>query len=387
MKEKTAVSAETFVFLAVLTLILFYVGSIMGIGPMFSTMMATAHDLLLNTVFYIMAISVLAGAFAALATNFGLIALLNKLISPIMKPIYGLPGAAALGIVTTFLSDNPAILSLAGDKGFRRYFSREQYPALCNLGTSYGMGLILCTYMIGVGKGNQFFSATACGFLGAVAGSIVSVRLMVYFTKKYYRGADSGHPGGQEERAVATGNETRFVKKGYFTRIFDCILEGGKNGVKMGVDIIPGVLTVCTAVMMLTYGPGKVSGAAAYTGAAYQGIALIPKIGAFLQPVTSVLFGFSNPSAISFPLTSLGSVGAAMGLVPTMLSSGMIGQNEIAVFTAMGMCWSGYLSTHISMMDAMNRRELTGRAITAHTIGGIAAGIAAHYFFVLTSVL
>lgn len=387
MKEKKAVSAETYVFLVILIGVIVYVSSIMGVGPMFSTMMATAHDLLLNTVFYIMAISVLAGAFAALATNFGLIALLNKLISPIMKPIYGLPGAASLGIVTTFISDNPAILSLAGDQGFRRYFNRYQYPALCNLGTSYGMGLILCTYMIGVGKGNQFFSATACGLLGAVMGSVVSVRLMILFTTKYYQKVGFKHPDETGEDAVATGNETRIVKKGYFTRVFDCILEGGKTGVQMGFGIIPGVLTVCTAVMMLTYGPGEANGAAAYTGAAYEGIALIPKIGALIQPVTSVLFGFSSPSAISFPLTSLGSVGAAMGLVPTMLSTGMIGQNEIAVFTAMGMCWSGYLSTHISMMDAINRRELTSKAITAHTIGGIAAGVAAHYLFSLVTIL
>lgn len=36
-----------------------------------------------------------------------------------MKPLYNLPGAAALGVVTTFLSDNPAIIGLAADSGFK----------------------------------------------------------------------------------------------------------------------------------------------------------------------------------------------------------------------------------------------------------------------------
>ena len=72
---------------------------------MFSIIMATAHDLLLNTVFFIMAIAVLAGAFAALLAEFGVVALINKIISPIMKPVYDLPGAASIGAITTYLID------------------------------------------------------------------------------------------------------------------------------------------------------------------------------------------------------------------------------------------------------------------------------------------
>ena len=49
----------------------------------------------------------------------------------------------------------------------------------------------------------------------------------------------------------------------------------------------------------------------------------------------------------------------------------------------MGMCWSGYLSTHIGMMDALKSRDLAGKAILAHTIGGLCAGISAHLIFML----
>jgi hypothetical protein len=47
------------------------------------------------------------------------------------------------------------------------------------------------------------------------------------------------------------------------------------------------------------------------------------------------------------------------------------------------MCWSGYLSTHVGMMDALKFRELTGRAIGSHMIGGICGGIAAHFIYIL----
>jgi hypothetical protein len=47
----------------------------------------------------------------------------------------------------------------------------------------------------------------------------------------------------------------------------------------------------------------------------------------------------------------------------------------------MGMCWSGYLSTHVGMMDALGVRKLSSKAIFSHTIGGIMAGISAHYLY------
>lgn len=74
-----------------------------------------------------------------------------------------------------------------------------------------------------------------------------------------------------------------------------------------------------------------------------------------------------------------------MGLVPNLVEQNLVGPNEIAVFTAICMCWSGYLSTHIAMMDSLGARELTGKAIISHTIGGLCAGISANLLFKLFS--
>ena len=94
----------------------------MGLGNALNTLMNTAYELLIGTVFIIMAIAVIAGAVSNLLTEFGVVALLNKLLSPLMRPLFGMPGASALGIVSTYLSDNPAILTLADDRKFIRYF-------------------------------------------------------------------------------------------------------------------------------------------------------------------------------------------------------------------------------------------------------------------------
>ena len=45
------------------------------------------------------------------------------------------------------------------------------------------------------------------------------------------------------------------------------------------------------------------------------------------------------------------------------------------------MCWSGYLSTHVSMMDLLGETRFTGKAILSHTLGRIVAGMSAHWFY------
>ena len=121
----------------------------------------------------------------------------------------------------------------------------------------------------------------------------------------------------------------------------------------------------------------------AYTGAAYEGIAFLPWVGAKLNPVLKPLFGFTSPEAIAVPVTALGAAGASIGLILPMIRSGLAVGNDIAVFTAMCMCWSGYLSTHVAMMDSLHCSDMTGKAIFSHTIGGLVAGIAAHWIYVL----
>ena len=374
---KKAISLETFVFLAIFFLIFGLMARKMGTPLMFKTMMATAHDLLLNTVFFIMAMAVIAGAISALLSEFGAIALINKIFAPLMKPLWGMPGASVTGAVATYLSDNPAIIPFAKDKRFTSFFKKYQVPALCNLGTAFGMGLIVTMFMMGQGEG--FVKAAIIGNVGAILGSIISVRLMLIETRKYY-GDEADEPAIEIDEADEASDKVRIIRDGnMFQRVLDTVLEGGKTGVEMGLAIIPGVLIVCTFVMMLTF---KMP-AGGYTGAAYEGVGFLPWLGEKLTFILEPLFGFHSAEAIAFPITALGAVGGAISLVPEFLKSGLIGANDIAVFTAMGMCWSGYLSTHIGMMDALGVRKLSSKAIVSHTIGGLAAGVIAHYLFLL----
>ena len=346
-----------------------YIGSIMGVPNMLNTIMKTAHDLLLNTVFYLMGICVITGAIGRLFVEFGVVSLLEKLLRPLMRPLFNLPGVASLGAVMTFLSDNPAIISLSQDKRFSSYFKKYQFISLTNFGTAFGMVLLVMVFMIGQG----FYVEPIVGLFGAFVGCIVSTRLMQRKILKVY-------PQYADEpvcdRHEVEEEEKEEEQKSVFLRTLNSLLDGGRTGVDIGIAIIPGVLIISTLVMMLTFGAGP----SGYDGSPYQGVELLPWLANKIGFLFEWLFGFNDPHQVAFPIT-------ALGLIPGFMSAGWVDGNAIAVFTAIGMCWSGYLSTHTAMLDSLGYRELTSKAIVSHTIGGIAAGMVAHWTYVLVMLL
>ncbi|MBE6269008.1 MAG: hypothetical protein E7092_08495 [Bacteroidales bacterium] len=353
-----------------------YIGSVMGVDNMLNTIMNTAHKLLIDTVLFLMGVCVVTGAIGKLFTEFGVVRLLERILRPLMKPLFNLPGVASLGAVMTFLSDNPAIISLASDKRFSSYFKKFQYISLTNFGTAFGMGLVVIVFMMGQG----FMVEPLIGLFGAFCGCILSTRLMQYFTIKNYPQYAS------ENAAEEMFNEFKaeeHIEPNMFLRILNSLLDGGKTGVDVGLAIIPGVLIISTLVMILT-NPSAPEG---YTGAAYEGVALLPWLAAKIDFIFEFLFGFTDPHLVAFPITALGAVGAALGLVPNFVAQGWADGNAIAVFTAIGMCWSGYLSTHTAMLDSLGYRQLTSKAIISHTFGGLFAAIVAHWVYVLYSIL
>lgn len=364
---------------ACLLIVFIFFGGIcwkMGVAPMLNTVMHTAHDLLLNTCFYLMAVCVLTGALGKLFVEFGVVDLIERFLRPLMRPLFHLPGVASLGAVLTFLSDNPAIITLAQDKHFSGYFKKFQYISLTNFGTAFGMGLIVIVFMMG----NGYMIEPLIGFAGACFGCIVSTRCMQHFVLKAY-------PQYREENALSSATfeaqaerPVHKEEKSLFLRTLNSLLDGGKTGVQVGVSIIPGVLIISTVVMILTFGA---SADGTYTGKAYEGVAILPELANWLDWLIDPLFGLSDPHQIAFPITALGAVGAALSLVPNFAAQGWIDGNAIAVFTGIGMCWSGFLSTHTAMLDTIGYRELTSKAILSHTIGGLFAALTAHWLYLL----
>lgn len=375
--------------LTVIIVLFGYLSSVMGFTNMLNSIMRTAHDLLLNTVFYLMAMCVLTAALSRVFSVFGVVDLLQKMLKPVLRPLFGMPGVSSAGALMTFLSDKPAIVSVAKNPQFARYFKRYQHVSLVNFSGSYAMGLLIIVFMMGHG----YYTEPLYGFVGAVVGSIVSTRFMQravlrdcpeyleeeVIEDKEQRMVNGKWVDGKYETHPDDPSQTLFV------RVLDALLDGGKSGVDVGLAIIPGVLIISTLVMMFTFGTDPETGT--YTGEAYQGTELLPYLAGKAGFVFHWLFGFNAGELVAFPVTALGTVGAALGLIPEMMGKGIIDGNAIAVFTAMGMCWSGFLSADAATLDTLGYRRFISRSFMCTFLAGLSAGIFTHWLYVLAMYL
>ena len=267
--------------------------------------------------------------------------------------------------------------------------------SLTNFGTAFGMGLIVIITMITYGR----LSAALVGLVGAICGSIISTRLMQRFTLKSFPELDAPAADWNEDEDAEADAATQAAAaaqpgvlapararrlESVFMSFLNAILDGGKSGVDLGLQIIPGVLIITTFVLLVTFDAGA---AGVYNGSAQQGVPILPWLAGKIHWVFEWLFGFGDMRLLAFPMTALGAVGAALGLLPTFSAAGILDGNAIAVCTAIGMCWSGYLSTHTAMLDSLGYRKLISKAIGAHTIAGFCAGIIAHFLWLLFSLI
>ena len=232
------------------------------------------------------------------------------------------------------------------------------------------MGLIVFAFMVGI-PGHDFLVPAAIGLLGAVIGSIISTRLMIRSTRKFY-GERAEEPAIDNWDDSFDVFEHRAVRSGGFgARMMSALLEGGQTGVQIGFSIIPGVLIICTLITLLTNQPTD----------ALPGVGFIPWLGDKLDFIIQPLFGFSSAACISVPLTALGSAGAAIGIIPNLVSQGLAGPGDIMSSRPLHVLVR-YLSTHVAMMDTFERANLLP-AIRSHTIGGLCGGVAAWLYVLL----
>ena len=178
-KSKSLIASGIWCVVAVVVLF-GYLGMVMGVPNMLNTIMKTAHDLLLNTVLYLMSICVITGAMGRVFVEFGVVALLERTLRPLMRPIFNLPGVTSLGAVMTFLSDNPAIISLAKDKRFASYFKKYKFISLTNIDTGFGMRLFVVVFNASQG----YHAAPVTGRVGASCGCVCHTRLQELFVVK-----------------------------------------------------------------------------------------------------------------------------------------------------------------------------------------------------------
>ena len=212
------------------------------------------HDLLP----VLFSIFLFAGLFLPLLLDFGLLEFVGAALIKIMRPVFGLPGRAAIDCIASWLGDG-TIGVLLTSKQYEEGFYTEREAAV--IGTNFSLVSITFSLVVinTVDLGSYFipFYLTVC--LASLVAAIIIPKLPPLSSKKDVL-YDGSLPFNQDNTGAPSGIRYGYklaLKKAETQSFTKCVLvNGSKNVLDMWICVIPTVMAVGTiALILASYTP------------------------------------------------------------------------------------------------------------------------------------
>ena len=199
-----------------------------------------------------------AGLFLPLLLDFGLLELIGSLLSKVMRPIFGLPGRAAIDCIASWLGDG-TIGVLLTNRQYEEGFYTEREAVV--IGTTFSLVSITFSLVVinNVGLGHLFAPFYLTVTFASLVAAIIMPKLPPLSFKK-----DILYPNTTVQTQENTTSADSFkegihkaLEKAHSQSFIQCILiDGIKNVIDMWLGVIPVVMAVGTiALILATYTP------------------------------------------------------------------------------------------------------------------------------------
>ena len=193
---------------------------------------------------------IFAGLLLPLLLNFGLLELLGTLLSKIMRPMFRLPGRAAIDCLSSWLGDGTVGVMLTNNQYMDKQYTQREAAVVATMFTTVGISFSLVV-LTQVGLQNYFvpfyIAICASGFLAAV----VLQRIPPLSNKKdlFIDGTERTCdaeliPEGHS--ALSYGYELALQRAAKITGFKEILRQGSRNAMGMVFGVLPAVMTIGT---------------------------------------------------------------------------------------------------------------------------------------------
>ena len=200
-----------------------------------------------------------AGLFLPLLLDFGLLEFIGCLLVKVMRPIFGLPGRAAIDCIASWLGDG-TIGVLLTSKQYEEGFYTEREAAV--IGTTFSLVSITFSLVVinTVGLGHLFVPFYLTITFASLVAAIIMPKLPPLSRKKnvLYDGSlpNFNEESGQTDHSLKTGFKLATEKATSQSFVKRVLIDGVKNVLDMWLGVIPVVMAIGTlALILATYTP------------------------------------------------------------------------------------------------------------------------------------
>ena len=206
------------------------------------------YDLLpiLFTIFF------LAGVALPLLLNYGLLEFVGTLLIKIMRPIFGLPGRAAIDAITSWLGDG-TIGVLLTSKQYEDGFYTEKEA--CIIGTNFSLVSVTFSLVVidTVGLAHMFIPFYLTVTISCILIAIILPKIPPLRTKKnsFITGEVSTEKGEELQTGIKHATENALEKVRHINIMDTLWKDGVKNILEMWIVVLPVVMAIGTIALLI----------------------------------------------------------------------------------------------------------------------------------------
>lgn len=223
--------------------------------------MITSNDtgklILIDLLPVLFSIFLFAGLFLPLLLDFGLLELIGSLLVKVMRPVFGLPGRAAIDCIASWLGDG-TIGVLLTSKQYEDGFYTKREAAV--IGTTFSLVSITFSLVVinNVKLGHLFVPFYFTVTIACLVAAIIMPKIPPLSLKKdiLYDGSTPQTAAEEANITAIDGFKQALEKAGKQSIMQSVFIDGFKNVLDMWLCVIPVVMSIGTlALILATYTP------------------------------------------------------------------------------------------------------------------------------------
>lgn len=205
----------------------------------------------------ILSISIIAGAFLPLMTEFGLMEFVGTIVGPICKKVFKIPGRAAVDCISSWLGDTSVAVVLTNGQMEKGYYTQREAAVIATTFSAVSITFAL-TVIAQVGFIDYFFPFYGIVALVGIICAVIMPRIPplsrvpdTYITKSSYDG-EVYHAEGYNliqwawHQALTKANSNGYTFKSY-------LYDWSKNCVTLLFILPPIIVFIGTTMLMIAY--------------------------------------------------------------------------------------------------------------------------------------
>ena len=223
-------------------------------GPAFIWSAETGGLILYDLIKDLFAIFLFAGFLLPFLTDFGLLEFIGAILTPVMRPIFGLPGRASIDCIASWVGDGTIGVALTNKQYQEGYYNKKEATIIAT--TFSAVSITFSLVVLGQVDlahlfGPYYLTVAIAGIIAAVI--LPKIPPLSNKEKSYYQGnkKDMGERVPEGYTNVRWGLELAVAKAKQSLSLKDFVLKGTSSVLDLWIGVLPVIMALGSLALII----------------------------------------------------------------------------------------------------------------------------------------